>query len=1021
MRRRGPSRTAGPADWLDDLLRWSWHLRRKPLESFMLVRAAAEREGTGLLVGHDGSLASCIDVGGARSATGEEELDRFVETVERRLGTALLERGHALHVVFERAPEEGRRLLEEAAGRQRRSSARLGLDLEGPIAERVERLAPRAAGERLTIACWSGTAVLPRDQQKREEKAVDARKEDWAPGEDESQCPFAADGALGARHLAFVESVQAVLEETGLAARVLGAQDAVRALRWWLMGPESVCDWVPATSANEAPPRQMEPAVLGAFPPPLAPQVLVEEPEALDARAVRLGSRLWAPFDMELGPRLVRPFSELMARLAAAGNLPLRVSVLIEGGGLRHAGAMMRHAAAPFLAFSSSDSLSVRDASRALGAHADAGRAVVRVRVQFLTWVDGAVATDTKREELARRASRLQQLVEGWGEIGVTRVTGDPLQALAMSAPGFACGSTAVAGLAPLERVLRMLPVSRPAPLARADRTAAASHMFLAPDGKALPFGFEGAEHGFDLIHGIPGRGKSVLLNTLGLAFCLQGGQARLPLQAVVDIGPSAAGLVEMVRDAPAGGQAPRGGALALAHGRLERGQPDGHAARLPLPAAGGAGLPGEPPVADGDAGRSGGPARRHARADRGDGAGRLRARLGHGRERRAEALQQGRGPGRGRGARPARDRAGSGGAAMGTPSTRCSRPARSRPRSRAQRRAVPTFSELPSAAQAEAVQGLVRGARYGSGGETVTERVPAHPDGTQLLLAEHVPGHVLRYRQCAPRGDRPGGGRADGQPGGGPADGGVLHAGPPCADADLVAREGGPCRGAGAATGTGTPGATGRSGRPRSASATTSTTERPARPPSAPRWSATCARRARPAPGSRSPASGWRISATAWSTWRPSTGSWARGGQAREVDAMAGVFGLSDTLAGIVKFDLTGPGAGGAPALLIAPGERGRLEQLVVNAPGPQELWALNTRPVDVALRRRVQSRLGPAEARKVLAAAFPAGSAEAQVEHVLAELEARGARSRASVREVLDAIADRLAGKEQRWGAVA
>ncbi len=195
----------GLADGLEDLLHWSWDLRRKPLESFMLVRAAAERDGTGLLIGHDGSLASVIDVGGARSVMGAEELDRFVETVERRLGTALLERGHTLHVVFERAPEEGRRLLEDAAGRQRQSCARLGLDLEGPIAERALRLAPRAAGERLTIACWSGTAVLPRDQAKRERKAIERRKQDWAPGDDESQCPVAADGALGARHLAFTE------------------------------------------------------------------------------------------------------------------------------------------------------------------------------------------------------------------------------------------------------------------------------------------------------------------------------------------------------------------------------------------------------------------------------------------------------------------------------------------------------------------------------------------------------------------------------------------------------------------------------------------------------------------------------------------------------------------------------------------------------------------------------------------------------------------------------------------------
>ena len=1017
--RRGATRTAGLADGLEDLLHWSWRERRKSLESFMLVRAAAERDGTGLLVGHDGSLASVIDVGGARSVMGDEELERFVQTVERRLGTAFLERGHALHVVFERAPEEGRRLLEDAAGRQRQSCARLGLDLDGPIAERIERLAPRAAGERLTIACWSGAAVLPRDQAKRERKAIERRKQDWAPGEDESQCPFAADGALGARHLAFTESVQAVLEETGLAARTLGAHDVVRALRWWLMGPESVGDWAPVTSANEAPPRQLEPAILGAFPPPLAPQVLIQDPEVLDARTVLLGSRLWAPFDMELGPRIVRPFSELMARLAAAGNLPLRVSMLIEGGGMKHAGAVLRHVAAPFLAFSSSDSLAVRDASRALAAHADTGRAVVRVRCQFLTWMDGALATDARREELTRRASRLQQLVEGWGEIGVTRVTGDPLQALAMSAPGFACGSTAVAGLAPLHQVLRMLPVSRPAPLARSDRIAAASHMFLAPDGKALPFGFEGAEHGFDLIHGIPGRGKSVLLNTLGLAFCLQGGQARLPLQAVVDIGPSAAGLVEMVRDALPVSRRHEAGRWRWRMDASDAVNPMDTqlGCRFPLPAeqaflvnllslmvtpVGSQGLP--------------------------DGMRELiGATVEEAYKLASDTIANGEPKLWNRGEDPAVD------AALDLHGIRLDGDAQQwevvdalfeagaiEAAIRAQRRAVPTFSELPSAAQAEAVQGLVREARYGAGGETVTDafrriltglssawpnmfRATSFDIGNARLA-------VIDLAEVAPTGSA----EADRQ----------------TAAFYMLARH--------ALTRTWWLAEEDLAGVPERyrdwhARRNREVRETPKRlcydeyhrTAGAPAVRAQVERDVREArkAGARLALSSQRLEDFGDGLVDLATQYWilGAGGQAREVEAMAATFGLTDTLNDIVKFELTGPGPGGAPALLIAPGERGRLEQLVVNAPGPQELWALNTRPVDVALRRRVQSRLGPAEARRVLAEAFPAGSAQTQVEHVLAELEARGARSRASVREVLDAMADRLAGRERKRGAAA
>ena len=71
----------------------------------------------------------------------------------------------------------------------------------------------------------------------------------------------------------------------------------------------------------------------------------------------------------------------------------------------------------------------------------------------------------------------------------------------------------------------------------------------------------EGEDHGFELIHGIPGRGKSVLMNSLTLAHVLQGGQARLPLAATIDIGPSSAGLISLIREAlpPSAGPKPAG------------------------------------------------------------------------------------------------------------------------------------------------------------------------------------------------------------------------------------------------------------------------------------------------------------------------------------------------------------------------------------------------------------------------------------------------------------------------------
>ena len=135
-------------------------------------------------------------------------------------------------------------------------------------------------------------------------------------------------------------------------------------------------------------------------------------------------------------------------------------------------------------------------------------------------------------------------------------------------------------------------------------------------------------------------------------------------------------------------------------------------------------------------------------------------------------------------------------------------------------------------------------------------------------------------------------------------------------------------------------------------------------------------------------------------------------GGKAREEETLAELFSLSETLCDAVRYRLTGPGRDGAPALLIAAGQGGRFEQLLVNTPGPVELWALTTSPADAALRRRLYARLAPADARRALARAFPEGSAKGRIERELARMNEPGAGRTASEEAVLDRLADEVAG---------
>ena len=125
-----------------------------------------------MLACRDGSLVSLFRLDGARSMMGARELDGFIELGARRLNSVFTAPGHALHAVFERAPDEAARLVAAAGGQTLRQCERIGLALGDVIAERGRRLAPLMAAESFVIAAWTRPAVLAPDQVKRDRKRL---------------------------------------------------------------------------------------------------------------------------------------------------------------------------------------------------------------------------------------------------------------------------------------------------------------------------------------------------------------------------------------------------------------------------------------------------------------------------------------------------------------------------------------------------------------------------------------------------------------------------------------------------------------------------------------------------------------------------------------------------------------------------------------------------------------------------------------------------------------------------------
>ena len=979
---------------LNDAVRFWWTLRRKPLESFMEPVSLAD----GALLCRDGSLVSLVSLEGARSITGTAELGEFVELARRRLNGSFLDRGHGLHVVLERAPDAARMAIDAAAARQSRQTERLGLVLGDVISERAERLAGLLWGESCVLACWTRPDIVPAPQLRRERRELKKRLKAWLPGKREAQCPLDVADSLPPRHEAFVATVESLLRDAGLVAEPLGSHEAVRVMRLMLNGPDAAGpEWRPAGPGDEVWPRFTEPPELGSFPPPLAPQLLVREPHVEGGR-LRIGGRLYGAVDMVLGPRVERPFSELMGRLAEAG-LPFRFSMAVEGGGLAGSGPAIALAASSVLAVTSEDSRHVRDALAGLREIRGEEQAVVRLRVGLLTWVDAGDSPGA----LERRLGRVQQICEGWGECEFSPLVGDVLEAFAGTVPGFALGGTPEPALAPLSSVLGMLPLFRPASAVRPDR---ADYLFRSEDGKPLGYSLEeSGDFGFDLVYGIPGRGKSVLLGSLSLAFCLQGGRRRLPLLAVVDIGPSSSGLISMIRDALPEGRRHEAGWFAPQMTKAHAINPCDTqlGCRYPLPPerafltnllalvltpVGTDGVP------DGVA-ETISPMIDVIYRMREDGVpGAEPHRYTRGRDREVdEAL--------------ARQAAHLPSAPLWWEVVDLLFDAGEiDAAARAQRYAAPTLLDCLHAVREPEVQDLVGRATYGAGGEPVTSAVirilTALSGEWPLMFAPtafdtgHVRVAAMDLAAVAPQGSP----EADRQ----------------TAAMYMLARHVLTRHWwIGEETLAGVPERY-RAWHGRRIREVRETPKRLVfdeyhRTASAPGVRAQVDRDVREARKQRvrlmlaSQREGdfGDLAGLATGFWILGSG----GSTEDEARHLAEMFALGDAAVEAIRFRLTGPSASGAPALHVAADAGGRLEQVLVNSVGPVELWALNTAPRDVAVRRRVQERLGAAAGRAALARMFPAGSARERIEAEFRALEGRGMGGSVEEAGVLDALA--------------
>ncbi|HLD16980.1 MAG TPA: type IV secretion protein IcmB [Coxiellaceae bacterium] len=525
----------------DTFLAWAGTSLKQTTASYCDIQTA---DSPTVLVAHDGSLMSIIQVSGVKSLIGREEFDRIHSGLQQSLQTSLSQPGHAIQVYFNYDKELVRDDIRNIFAPAHDTAQRLNLSLEDLFQERLEFLSHYCAHEEVYLVLWTHLSSLTREQLKRAQKDKrKALKDSKAPIFSQTQNILAAVPELRESHDSFVRLVNGDFESWGLVSRVLEVHEAIYCMRRSIDPDFTDEKWSPVLPGDKVTPKEYNNTkgnIADLLWPELAKQIIPRDAVNKDLRTARVGDRIYSCVYIDLFPKDIQTFVRLFSRTLQA-HIPWRMSFLIDSHGLES--FRMREILSSVLSFTSAQNRLIHDSLKLLEyININTDDAVVKLRVAAATW-----APVGEEKLLRSRASLLARSIEGWGSCDVSEVSGDTFGGVISSALGVSPESVATASIAPFSDVLYMLPLFRPA-----SPWKTGAILFRSPDGKPWPYhpGSSQQTTWIDLFYARPGSGKSVLSNAINLAVCLSSGLQRLPRISIVDIGPSSSGLILLLKDA---------------------------------------------------------------------------------------------------------------------------------------------------------------------------------------------------------------------------------------------------------------------------------------------------------------------------------------------------------------------------------------------------------------------------------------------------------------------------------------
>ncbi len=529
------------SDAKDAFFAWFDTFLKKTTEAYCELQTA---DSPTVIVANDGSLISILRISGVKKLIGRDEFNAIQAGLLQNFQTTMSRPGHAMQVYFSYNKDDISEEIGYIFQPAKETALRLQLKLDDLFTERVNYLSQYCAHEELHMVLWTRPSALTKEQYKHSFKDKQKLiKEKKVPPFRFTQNLLAAIPELRDEHDSFVRLVANEMNALDVETKILEVHEALYEVRRSIDSDFTDPAWRPLLPGDKITIKEAKKLtgdISDVLWPSLTRQLFPRDGYNRSLRTARVGDRIYASMFIDLFPKEIQRFVSLFGRVLQT-HIPWRISFFVESAGL--SSLRIKSALTAILSWTSAQNRLIHDSVNLLRyIDLNTDDAVVKLRVAASTW-----APEDNIRLLRTRASQLARAIEAWGSCDVSEISGDAFAGVASTMLAVTSSSVAPASVAPLSDVLHMLPLFRPS-----SPWQHGAILFRSPDGKPWPYqpGSREQTTWIDLIYARPGSGKSVLSNAINLALCLSGGIQRLPRIAIIDIGPSSSGLISLLKEA---------------------------------------------------------------------------------------------------------------------------------------------------------------------------------------------------------------------------------------------------------------------------------------------------------------------------------------------------------------------------------------------------------------------------------------------------------------------------------------